>query len=337
MVDAEVEQAVAVGSTTRVADGIWRIVVPTPFPVGPVNVYVIDDEPLTLLDTGPVSPDARRAVEDGLLAIGRRVSELGRVIVSHQHVDHWGMAAELARRSGAEIVALAPFGEWLGRYPASFQAEDRFAAALLVRHGIDPESRTAGVYRGDLTFGARVEVSRPVHDGDVLEFADRTLRVLHRPGHSRSDTAFHDEARGVMLGADHVMLKPVVSILSPPLDGSVSRRRARPMADARTSLTRTAAMELDRVLPGHGAVVADHRAVVASHLRRLDRMRDRVQAAVTAEPRPAIEIARAVRGRVADYAAFFVLCDTLGCLDELLDAGAVVETEADGVARFHRP
>ncbi len=338
MAGADTDEELAVGSTTCVADGIWRIVVPTPFPVGPVNVYVIDDDPLTLVDTGPIDADARAALEGGLAQIGHAVGDLGRIFISHQHVDHWGLAAELADRSGAEVCALSAFGAWLARFPDSFHDEGRFAEALLAGHGIDPESRAAGVYRGDTRYGAAVAVTHPVDDGDRLRFAQRTLRVLHRPGHSRSDTVLHDDERGVMLGADHVMRKPSVPILSPPLDGTRTRTRGRhrAMAQSRTSLARTAAMEIELILPGHDDVVVDHRAVIDRHLRRYDRMTADVGEALTDTPRRAIEIARDVRGQVAGYAAFFVLCDTLGCLDELIDAGVATETEGDGGAAFQR-
>jgi glyoxylase-like metal-dependent hydrolase (beta-lactamase superfamily II) len=337
MAGVEINAATAVGSTTQVADDIWRIVLPTPFPVGPVNVYVIEDEPLTLVDTGPVDAASRDVLEAGLAQLGHAVEDLERVFVSHQHIDHWGLTAELAARSGAEVVALAAFGDWLSRFPESLADEDRFAEALLRRHGIDPESRTAGVYRGDKGFGAAVMVTHPRRDSEQLQFARRTLQVLHRPGHSPSDTVLYDSERALMLGADHVMLKPPVSILSPPLDGaSPPQRRPRAMADSRASLRLTAAMEIDRILPGHGDVVDDPRAAINRHLGRLDRMTARVHDALTAEPRPAIDIAREVRGEVAGYAAFFVLCETLGSLDELIDGGVAVETEADGVVGFHR-
>lgn len=323
-------------ATVQVADDVWRVVLPTPFPVGPVNVYLIDDDPLTLIDTGPIHAETQAALEAGLAACGHAVEDLGRVVVSHQHIDHWGLAGAIAQRSGAEVCALEPFGAWLAAFPESLRGEDRFAEALLVRHGLDSDSAEAGVYRGDATFGAAVTDTRPLRDGDVLAFAHRTLRVLHRPGHSPSDTVFHDEERGVMLGADHVMQRPSVPILSPPLTGVVSARRPRALADQRASLRLTAAMDIELILPGHGDVVVGHRHVIDGLLRRYDRMTERVYEATGAAPRRAIDIAADVRGGVAQYAAFFILCDILGCLDDLIDDGAVVEGDQDGVAHFAR-
>ena len=115
---------------TVVAPGIARITITTPWPVGPVNVFLIDDDPLTLVDTGQRSADALAAVEAGLAAHGRRVEDLERIVITHQHIDHSGLAATLVARSGAELCALAPLADWLETYPASAEAEDDVRARV---------------------------------------------------------------------------------------------------------------------------------------------------------------------------------------------------------------
>ena len=81
--------------------------VPTPFPVGPVNLYLAEGEPLTLVDTGPRYDPAREALTETLAERGHRISDLRLIILTHAHPDHCGLAAELARSSGAEVAAHA--------------------------------------------------------------------------------------------------------------------------------------------------------------------------------------------------------------------------------------
>src|SRR5436853_7897206 len=88
------------------AAAIHRLEVPTPFAVGAVNAYLVDDEPLTLVDCGPNSATALAALEGLLADHGRVIADIDLVVVTHQHMDHMGLAGLVAQRSGAEIACL---------------------------------------------------------------------------------------------------------------------------------------------------------------------------------------------------------------------------------------
>ena len=317
-----------------VAPGVWRIVVATPWPVGPVNVYVLDDDPLTLIDTPQRSEASLAELEAGLAEIGRRVEDLERIVVTHQHIDHCGLARALVDRSGAELCALAPMATWLERFPASSDDEDAFAATLLRRHGFS-SAADHGSHRGAGEWGEPATTTRVLHEHDVLEFAARRLRVLHRPGHSPYDTVLHDEDSGLLLGGDHVLNWPSTPVMAPPVDGDARNGRPRAFRHYLSSLRATQALALNTILPGHGDPVVDHRATISERLARYERVGGRTAAAVEGEPRTAAAIAARLRGPLSDSTAFFVLCDVLGYLDELIDAGVVAEhVGPDGVSAF---
>ena len=71
---------------------IHRISVPTPFYVGPVNVYLIEEDPLTLIDAGPRDDASLAALRSGLAQLGHKLSDIKRIIISHAHADHYGLA-----------------------------------------------------------------------------------------------------------------------------------------------------------------------------------------------------------------------------------------------------
>ena len=104
-------------SEVATAAGIHCLPVPTPFAVGRVNTYLIEDDPLTLVDSGPNSATSLTALEAALAAHGHRVEDVERLVITHQHIDHIGLAQILADRSGAEVVALELLAPWLASVP----------------------------------------------------------------------------------------------------------------------------------------------------------------------------------------------------------------------------
>ncbi|HEY8778263.1 MAG TPA: MBL fold metallo-hydrolase, partial [Solirubrobacterales bacterium] len=76
----------------RVAEeGIHQLRIPTPFAVGRVNCYLIEDKPLTLVDTGPNSGKALDELQRQLADHGHSIADLELVILTHQHIDHLGL------------------------------------------------------------------------------------------------------------------------------------------------------------------------------------------------------------------------------------------------------
>jgi glyoxylase-like metal-dependent hydrolase (beta-lactamase superfamily II) len=319
--------------------GIHRLAIPTPFMVGRVNAYLIEDTPLTLVDSGPNSGKALDELEQALAARGHAIEDIELLVITHQHIDHFGLAAILARRSGAEVAALAPLGPYLRDYRQAAELDDRYAERTMLLHGIPADVVTAlrAVSASFRAWGSAVEVTRPLHDGEELQLRDRTLRVSHRPGHSPSDTVFLDESRSLMLGADH-LIKHISSnpLLSRPLGAAPDFAGPRPksLIDYIASLRLTRAQELSLVLPGHGEPIADHAALIDKRLRMHDRRAEKIHGLIAGRPRTAHEIALELWGNVAVTQAYLTLSEVLGHADLLIADGRVVEQEADGVVRF---
>jgi glyoxylase-like metal-dependent hydrolase (beta-lactamase superfamily II) len=319
--------------------GVHRLAIPTPFRVGRINAYLIEDSPLTLIDSGPNSAKALDELEQALAALGHSVEDIELLIVSHQHLDHFGLASILARRSGAEVAALDALAPYLAQYGAQADADDSFAEGLMLRHGIPPEVVTAlrSVSAGFRGWGAAVEVTRPLADDSELQLRDRTLKVLHRPGHSPSDTVFYDESRSMLLAADH-LIKHISSnpLLARPLGAEADFSGPRPQALVTyiDSLAKTREMDLSLVLPGHGPPIVDHAALIDERMRLHARRAEKIRRLIEAQPRTAHEIAHELWGNVAVTQAYLTLSEVLGHVDLLLDEGSVVEDEHDGVVRF---
>ena len=161
--------------------------------------------------------------------------------------------------------------------------------------------------------------------------------MLHRPGHSPSDTVFLDEQRRVLIAADHLLAHISSNpIVTRPLgaEGDYTGPRPHALVTYLDSLRKTRAMELDLVLPGHGPPLTDHAAVVDSRIRLHARRAERIHALLSTEALTAYEMASQLWGNIAVTQAYLTLSEVLGHLDVLIDEGRVREREDDGVVRF---
>ncbi len=315
--------------------GIHCLRIPTPFAVGRVNCYLIEDKPLTLIDTGPNSGKALDELGTQLGERGHSIDDLELVIVTHQHIDHLGLVEIVVQHSGAEVAAIGVAAERLANFDADAEADDRFAVELMLRNGIPEEVAAAlqSVSRSFRGWGSRVRVTRPLEDGQAMPFADRTLQALHRPGHSPSDTIFWDERRRILIAADHLL--PHISsnpLIARPLDGSARRTQA--LATYIESLRKTREMPAEIVLPGHGEPIVDHVSLIDERLAKHERRKEKIHALIAERPRSGYELAQAIWGNVAVTQAFLTLSEVIGHADLLVNEGRVREVDDGAVVRY---
>jgi glyoxylase-like metal-dependent hydrolase (beta-lactamase superfamily II) len=324
--------------------GIHRLSVPTPFAVGRVNCYLIEDEPLTLIDTGPNSGKSLDELEQALSAHGRAIEDLELIAITHQHMDHLGLLEILVRRSGAEVAALDLLAPYLADFRASVIADDEFSKEVMRRNGIPADlvtvlSTVGAAFRA---FGSRGDVTVSLHDGAPLKLRDRTLQVLHRPGHSPSDTVFWDEERGILIAGDHLLAHiSSNALVSRPLGADAAARadpgdadRPKALVTYIESLRATRELPVAMVLPGHGEPIDDHRTLIDERLDLHRRRAEKILKILEPHPLTAYEIALEMWGNIAVTQAYLTLSEVLGHLDLLLADGCILETEEDGVAVF---
>ncbi|MBS1894947.1 MAG: MBL fold metallo-hydrolase [Actinobacteria bacterium] len=316
--------------------GVHRLAIPTPFAVGKVNSYLIEDDPLTLVDGGPNYGTALDVLSESIAAHGHSIEDIGLILLTHNHTDHLGLAQILVEHSGAEVAALGAAAERLANYSAEADADDALAVELMLSSGIPEEIALAlrsvsSSYRG---WGAPVNVTRPLADGDVIELAGRRLEVQHRPGHSVMDTVFWDAERQIGFVGDHLL--PHISsnpLISRPLDGSPGRTRS--LIAYLDSLAKTRELPEGSILfGGHGEPIDDHRALIDTRFASTDRRKEKLLRLLSDGPRSGYELAQSMWGNIAVTQAFLTLSEVIGHMDILEDEGRVREIDDAGVIRF---
>jgi glyoxylase-like metal-dependent hydrolase (beta-lactamase superfamily II) len=319
--------------------GIHVLRIPTPFAVGRVNAYLIEDDPLTLVDSGPNSGRALDELHHQLAERGHSIDDIELIVLTHQHMDHLGLVDIIASHSGADVAALDKLVGFVEDFSQAAARDDEFATAVMLRNGISEDvvqalRQVSSAFRA---WGGKANVTRPLADGQVLELGDRELRVLHRPGHSPSDTVFWDERRRILIAADH-LIKHISSnpLISRPLEAKEVAAHERPQALVTylESLRKTREMPAEIVLSGHGDPITDHVTLIDARFELHRRRADKIHGLIAERSRTGYELAQALFGDIAVTQAYLTLSEVLGHVDLLLNEGRVHEVERDGVAYF---
>jgi glyoxylase-like metal-dependent hydrolase (beta-lactamase superfamily II) len=316
---------------------IIPISVPTPFYVGPVNVYLIAEEPLTLIDTGPKTKEAIAALREGLRRERVRVSDVRRIVLTHAHEDHCGLAKQL--RDEAKDAEVFVHGWETGHRAGRLEyGENR---ALLERAGVPGDEIEAmrRMYEGvrALADSLADDEHAELFDDDEIKFERGALRVVHTPGHTPGSCSFLREADRTVIAGDCVLKRITPNpVLSPdPVDPT---RRFRSLAEYLVSLARLRALHPTLVYGGHGDPVEDYEELFNRYLRAIAERQTEVVRLIPKEGATAWDVALELFPGAGDVHRFLAVSETVAHLDLAHSEGKLaLELSSDGREVYRRP
>jgi len=316
---------------------IITIVVPTPFYVGPVNCYLVAEEPLTLIDTGPKTKEALEALKEGLRRARFRVSDIKRIVLTHAHEDHCGLAKQL--RDEAKDAEVFVHGWETGHRAGRLEYEEH--RRLLERAGVpaDEIAQMRRMYEGVRQYADALEDHEhaELSDEEELKFEKGALRVVHTPGHTPGSCSFLREADRTIIAGDCVLKRITPNpILSPdPVDPS---RRFRSLAEYLVSLARLRSLSPTLVYGGHGEPVADYEELFNRYLRAINERQSEVVRLVPKQGATAWDISLELFPGAGDVHRFLAVSESVAHLDLAQTEGRLaVELSSDGREVYRKP
>jgi glyoxylase-like metal-dependent hydrolase (beta-lactamase superfamily II) len=331
-------QPPAPGTTLELAPGVHWLRMPLPFALDHINLWLLDDDDgYTIVDCGFGSDETKQLWERIFAARvnGRTVK---RVLVTHYHPDHMGLARWLTDRFGVEMWT--PQAEFLTAH-AALSSIGPFGTEPLIElfrtNGIDSERLELVRGRGS-SYGrgvADLPMSyRRVMDGDEIVINGRTWQAIMGYGHSPEHAALYCAKLGVLISGDMVLPS-----ISTNVGVWAADPRGNPLQLFLDSVTRYGELPADIfVLPSHGLPFRGIRKRAAQlHNHHRDRLAE-VEAAC-AEPRHACDLLPVLFRRQLDmHQIFFAIGESIAHLHTLEARGRVLRVvDKDGVIRFARP
>lgn len=284
-----------VGVGIRVSEpAVHCISVPNPYFEGTNSVYLIEGEPLTLIDSGMCFDDARTGLERALGELGYRFEDIGQLILTHKHVDHVGQAAEIQERAGAPVYIHRDDRAEVQAMQSGhreFVGDIRRLLAGWETPGDQVEALAGSMETNGWT--ARSVVAEELTDGQVIPLGSHGIEVIHTPGHTRGCICLR-------LGRYIFTGDTVLPDISPNVGGGDLQG---------TGLLRTFFASLEKVrdlqrddtlaMPGHGApfreLAARCSVLIDHHRQRLDEIQTLLADGL---PRSVYEIASSMFGRM---------------------------------------
>ena len=326
---------------TEIVEGLYQLKTPMPEgnPLGFVLPYLfVGDGDCLLVDSGWNTPESFEALRRQMDDLGLGLKAIRRLVVTHVHPDHYGLAGHVRQESGAQLIMHERDRAFIrSRY---LEPEEllRIMARWLLTHGV-PNGEMPDLQSSSMPMRAFVAIAEPdrlLQGGEVLEVGDFRLEVIWTPGHSPGHICFYDRRRKLLLTGDHVLptITPNVS-LHPEATGD-------PLGDYLASLRMLEDLDVKRVLPAHEYAFDDLRGrlreIEEHHEYRLGEMVESLSAGGTT----AYEVARGVTWATGSFDSFSpwmrraAIGETLAHLEYLVGEGRILRSEDGDVVRFRK-
>ena len=327
----------AAGALIEVVPGVFWLRMPLPFQLNHINLWLLrDGDGWTLVDTGFANDEVRAIWEQVIAGLD---GPLRRLIVTHFHPDHLGLASWLMERTGAKLwmttseflTAHAVWHSVAGHGPV-------FMVEQFRQHGLDGERLEKFAKRGSgyrMAVPALPDYYHRLKAGDAVTVDGKKWQILIGHGHAPEHMALYCSELGVLISGD---------MLLPKISTNISVFAATPDADSLgwfIDSLHELAQEIPEetlVLPSHGlpftGVQARVKALCAHHEDRLRALEEACENA----PQSAAGLLETLFQRALDtHQTMFAMGEAIAHLNHLEQTGRLSRsTDPDGVIRYTR-
>jgi glyoxylase-like metal-dependent hydrolase (beta-lactamase superfamily II) len=304
------------------------------------NMYAVGKGPITLIDTGLKAPGTLEYVQSELARADLDIEDVQRIIITHGHMDHFGLAESIRKLVRHPIQCFVHSqdkwqisSENFGKEMWSKEAEDLMAMAGMPQEEMDKVRRRFSSFR---ELGDPLDRVSILRDGDEFVGDGHNLKVIHTPGHTPGSCCVYESRNKVLMSGDtiikHITPNPLVVIQRDHL-GDPNYQSLRVYLN---SLDKLSSLDVQFVFPGHGEYFEDLPGIISTYRAHHRERMEMVWRALNKKARPLYQMIDDVFPFVPEGDAFLAISEILVHLEMLIDDGRA-ELVDPGPPAIYRP
>jgi len=246
-----------------------------------VNAFLIQGEYNTLIDCGEKTEASWAALEEGLKQYGITVSDIDKVVITHAHVDHIGMARRIAEKSGAKIHVSDLVYDWAVNLEHEWASRNEVMKNTFSDQ-LTQEQKDTFIPIFKSFFGQVTKHWDPLEDEHVevfehsskIDLSGEIYHSIHCPGHTFTQTCFYNETNADFLSADMLLRITPTCVIEYDTGNKGKRNKSMPQLIA--SFNKLRAMEIGNIYPGHYEIMDNHIALIDRQIERINMRKNQV-------------------------------------------------------------
>lgn len=312
---------------------IHKIIVPVPYQIRTVNIFLVEGEALSLFDAGINTPEAYHALTLGVQQAGYQLTDIEQIVLTHHHPDHIGLAGALPN---AKVLGHTYNAHLLQHEPLRVTNAINFYSYYYTKFGVPKpiiEKFIQNKENSTTTVG-KTMLTTALQAGDIVP-GHANLQVLETPGHAKSHLVFLDEYSGEAISGDVLLEKTIPNpLIEYPLN--INEQRDKPQLIYNETIKDLATLPLTKLYTGHGADISGVSDFIAARTLQQHDKSLRVWHLLGTERLSVFAITARLYPGIYEKELLLTISKAVGYLDYLQQIGKVQCYEEAGVQYYER-